>query len=209
MALGVSLCLLQRNGEISSSPLSMSYARCAAGYYAVDLLCIACQVGRFSQNVGGEPCIEWWAGSACYCCCSCRSSAEPWLVCSPVGTFTNHTGTVECTRCPAGQVGLATFDRERCCSRLPSWCFLVLLHSSNARRASHAASSAQWARHHRNQVGLRSLTALDLTNRWFSWLTGALICSECQAGRYAPGNGTADCLPCPVGQQQPKTAAVR
>ena len=77
--------LIQRNGEISESLLTMSYARCPEGTFASGLNCLPCSTGRFAPTEGGDPCL--------FCA---------------VGRFAAAAGAADCALCPAGKYQAST-----------------------------------------------------------------------------------------------------
>jgi hypothetical protein len=71
--------VIQANGKISQSQLSLSYAVCPAGTIPNQLDCIDCDIGLYNPVDGATVCVE----------------------CEP-GLHTNDAGSARCNKCAPG-----------------------------------------------------------------------------------------------------------
>lgn len=113
----VTVAMVQANGRISSSPLTVAYTPCAAGTIAAGLDCSNCTTGTFNPSPGQNQCRDCNPGTyapiegldACLDCPEGKSQPSSGLSeCSncTAGKYQAAAGQPSCLLCPAGEFNL-------------------------------------------------------------------------------------------------------
>lgn len=194
-------CFKCPKGNVSTIENALSCTPCSAGRFAKEegmTQCEDCDIGRYQNLTGQSDCIDCRKGKFAAIkmrtiCEDCEPGTdlnmEKGTKCNdcPLNTFAPGNGTEMCQTCPTGT---ATND-----TRSISCDFCV-----GGRYFNTSTGKCEFCAKGKFTGGLNNRnTCQDCDIGWVSG-EGAIQCSQCQAGKIAPFQGTPECIDCEPGK---------